>query len=104
MRDLVHIAAVLFCGGVVVGILSGRRLWIPLVIASALAMGIGVLAGNWSSYDTMFARWDTFLYGSLSIVGYFCSLFIGPAIGGAVLGLFIRGNFLKARRERSSVQ
>jgi hypothetical protein len=43
----------------------------------------GVSVGEWSDYQTMFARWDVFLYASISIFIYF-AIVVAPAAVGAI--------------------
>jgi hypothetical protein len=89
MFEFLIIAVLLFGGGLAFGLVTGRRSWVALPIAVVLAVVAGACVGEWSGYRTMFARWDQFLYASVSILGYF-ALVIGPAALGAVAGILIR--------------
>lgn len=81
--------AILFGGGMALGVVTGRRSWMALPLAVVAAVIAGISAGEWSGYRTMFARWDVFLYASVSILSYF-AFAIAPAVAGAVAGILIR--------------
>jgi hypothetical protein len=75
---------------------------VALPLEVVLAIIIGVCVGEWSGYRGMFARWDQFLYASVSILGYF-ALFIGPATVGAIAGILIRRS-CHARHEKDAAK
>jgi hypothetical protein len=87
--EFLTIIAILFGGGLAFGLVTGRRSWLALPLAIVFAVVVGVCLGEWSDYSTMFARWDSLLYASATILFYF-ALVIGPAVAGAVAGMFIR--------------
>ena len=89
MFEFIIIAAIVFGGGLAFGLVTGRRSWVALPLAVVLAVVAGVCVGEWSGYRTMFARWDVFLYASVSILAYF-ALVTGPAAVGAIAGILIR--------------
>jgi len=71
------------------GLLTGRRSWLPVAFACALAGLIGFFYADWAGYEDAFAGLSSPLYTVVTILGYFL-LFVGPAMVGAVIGILIR--------------
>jgi hypothetical protein len=92
MLEFLTISGILFGGGFAFGLVTGRRSWVGLPLAGAFAVIVGLCVVEWSGYRTMFARWDVFLYATVTILTYF-AIATSPAVVGAFAGILIRRRF-----------